>query len=159
MTRHPSKCWAAFLFPMLALFISGGNCGLEVPICSEITSDDRTNGSACEFDSNCNSDICDNDGPQPSCTCLPAGTGGSGGMGGGGSGGSGGMGTGGSGGSGNECGGDVPCDGEDPHNSCAATCEGVCGSVGNINQHTCFSNEDLEYRCYCTCKTGSCIGR
>ena len=64
----------------------------------------------------------------------------------------------GSGGSGNECGRGVPCDGEDPNNSCAAVCEGACGS-GNVNQHYCFSNEDLDYRCYCTCNSGACIGR
>jgi hypothetical protein len=85
------------------------------------------------------------------CDCRQiTGTGGSGGSAGTG-------GSAGSGGSGNECGRGVPCDGEDPNNSCAATCEGVCVS-GNVNQHYCFSNEDLEYRCYCTCSSGECIG-
>jgi hypothetical protein len=85
------------------------------------------------------------------CDCTEvSGTGGTPGTGGTG-------GSAGSGGSGSECGRGVPCDGEDPNNSCASVCEDVCGS-GNVNQHYCFSNEDLEYRCYCTCNSGECIG-
>jgi hypothetical protein len=126
MTRNPFKCWAAFVFPILALFISGmGGCrapghrcdsdndcsaGFYCSVddfsfrceqaCNEMIGE-GSNGSACEFGSDCESGICDNDEKEASCECLPEGTGGTGGMGGGGSGG---MGTGGSGGSGSgEC--------------------------------------------------------
>jgi hypothetical protein len=180
MRRDSFKYWAVLLFVIFApAIIPGGceDCGDAVACvddddcppteycgefvctlrCDSQSVGDKTEGAGCRVGEDCNSGVCDDQGAAALCTCVGDGAGGSGGS--AGSGGSGGVaGFGGSGGSGNDCGRGVPCDGEDPINSCEATCNDVCGGSANVSEHYCFTNEALEYRCYCMCNTGPCIG-
>jgi len=91
------------VFAALALFIGAGDCGDDTcatdadcladneycddgdGICAEKcpqADGDRTDGSPCQFDTDCDSENCDNDTSTALCSCVGGGTGGSGGSGG-----------------------------------------------------------------------------